>query len=82
VLPSNYEVLALNNSLANDFVEIEIAWNNGDADASTQAYQAPHHLTQRATTHKTKSSTQALAPPTFRTTLGSTALVKAIKRTT
>jgi len=32
VLPSNYEVLALNNSLANDFVEIEIAWNNGDAD--------------------------------------------------
>jgi hypothetical protein len=33
VLPSNYEVLALNNSLANDFVEIEIAWNNGDADA-------------------------------------------------
>jgi hypothetical protein len=33
VLPSNYEVLALNNSLANDFVEIEIAWNNGDADS-------------------------------------------------
>ena len=32
VLPSNYEVLALNNSLANDFLEIEIAWNNGDAD--------------------------------------------------
>jgi hypothetical protein len=32
VLPSNYEVLALNNSVANDFVEIEIAWNNGDAD--------------------------------------------------
>jgi hypothetical protein len=33
VLPSNYEVLALNNSLANDLIEIEIAWNNGDADA-------------------------------------------------
>lgn len=32
VLPSNYEVLAINNSPANDFVEIEIAWNNGDAD--------------------------------------------------
>lgn len=32
VLQSNYEVLALYNSLANDFVEIEIAWNNGDAD--------------------------------------------------
>ena len=32
VLPSNYEVLALNNSLANDLIEIEIAWNNGDAD--------------------------------------------------
>jgi hypothetical protein len=33
VLPSNYEVLAINNSVANDFVEIEIAWNNGDADS-------------------------------------------------
>jgi hypothetical protein len=33
VLPSNYEVLALNNSVLNDFVEIEIAWNNGDADS-------------------------------------------------
>jgi hypothetical protein len=33
VLPSNYEVLAINNSPANDFVEIEIAWNNGDADS-------------------------------------------------
>jgi hypothetical protein len=32
VLPSNYEVLALNNSVANDLIEIEIAWNNGDAD--------------------------------------------------
>jgi hypothetical protein len=32
VLPSNYEVLALNNSLLNDLIEIEIAWNNGDAD--------------------------------------------------
>jgi hypothetical protein len=32
VLPSNYESLAINNSVANDFVEIEIAWNNGDAD--------------------------------------------------
>jgi hypothetical protein len=31
-LPSNYEVLAINNSLANDLGEIEIAWNNGDAD--------------------------------------------------
>ncbi len=31
-LPSNYEVLAINNSVANDFVEIEISWNNGDAD--------------------------------------------------
>jgi hypothetical protein len=25
--------LAINNSVANDFVEIEIAWNNGDADS-------------------------------------------------
>ena len=33
VLPSNYESLAINNSPANDFVEIEIAWNNGDADS-------------------------------------------------
>jgi hypothetical protein len=33
VLPSNYEALALNNSVLNDFVEIEIAWNNGDADS-------------------------------------------------
>jgi hypothetical protein len=33
VLPSNYESLAINNSVANDFVEIEIAWNNGDADS-------------------------------------------------
>jgi hypothetical protein len=32
VLPSNYEVLALNNSVLNDLIEIEIAWNNGDAD--------------------------------------------------
>jgi len=32
VLIGNYESLALNNSTANDFVEIEIAWNNGDAD--------------------------------------------------
>jgi hypothetical protein len=31
-LPSNYESLALYNSVANDFVEIEIAWNNGDSD--------------------------------------------------
>ena len=31
-LPSNYEVLAINNSVANDLGEIEIAWNNGDAD--------------------------------------------------
>ena len=30
VLPSNYEVLAINNSLDNDFVEIEIAWESGD----------------------------------------------------
>ena len=33
VLPSNYESLAINNSVANDFVEIEIAWNNGDSDS-------------------------------------------------
>jgi hypothetical protein len=32
VLPSNYELLALNNSVLNDLIEIEIAWNNGDAD--------------------------------------------------
>jgi hypothetical protein len=32
VLPSNYEVLAIYNSVANDLDEIEIAWNNGDAD--------------------------------------------------
>jgi hypothetical protein len=32
VLIGNYESLAINNSVANDFVEIEIAWNNGDAD--------------------------------------------------
>ena len=31
-LPSNYEVLAIYNSEANDLAEIEIAWNNGDAD--------------------------------------------------
>jgi hypothetical protein len=31
-LPSNYETLAINNSVANDLGEIEIAWNNGDAD--------------------------------------------------
>jgi hypothetical protein len=31
-LPSNYESLALYNSVANDLGEIEIAWNNGDAD--------------------------------------------------
>ena len=31
-LPSNYEVLAINNSVANDLGEIEIIWNNGDAD--------------------------------------------------
>jgi hypothetical protein len=32
VLPSNYETLAIYNSVANDLGEIEIAWNNGDAD--------------------------------------------------
>jgi hypothetical protein len=32
VLPSNYESLAIYNSVANDFGSIEIAWNNGDAD--------------------------------------------------
>jgi hypothetical protein len=31
-LPSNYETLAIYNSAANDLGEIEIAWNNGDAD--------------------------------------------------
>jgi hypothetical protein len=31
-LPSNYESLALFNSINNDLAEIEIAWNNGDAD--------------------------------------------------
>ena len=31
-LLSNYESLALYNSVANDFTEIEIAWNNGDSD--------------------------------------------------
>jgi hypothetical protein len=31
-LPSNYESLAIYNSVANDLGEIEIAWNNGDAD--------------------------------------------------
>jgi hypothetical protein len=31
-LPSNYETLAIYNSVANDLGEIEIAWNNGDAD--------------------------------------------------
>jgi hypothetical protein len=31
-LPSNYESLALYNSVANDFTEIEITWNNGDSD--------------------------------------------------
>ena len=31
-LPSNYESLALYNSVANDLTEIEIVWNNGDAD--------------------------------------------------
>jgi hypothetical protein len=60
VLLATTRLLALNNRL-NDFVEIEIAWNNGDADTSTHAYQAPRQLTLRATTHKTKSSTQGLA---------------------
>ena len=32
VLIGNYESLALNNSTVNDLAEIEIAWNNGDAD--------------------------------------------------
>jgi hypothetical protein len=32
VLIGNYESLALNNSVANDLAEIEIVWNNGDAD--------------------------------------------------
>jgi hypothetical protein len=32
VLPSNYESLAIYNSVANDLGSIEIAWNNGDAD--------------------------------------------------
>ena len=32
VLIGNYESLALNNSVVNDLAEIEIAWNNGDAD--------------------------------------------------
>jgi hypothetical protein len=31
-LPSNYETLAIYNSVANDLGSIEIAWNNGDAD--------------------------------------------------
>jgi hypothetical protein len=31
-LQTNYEVLAIYNSAANDLAEIEIAWNNGDAD--------------------------------------------------
>jgi hypothetical protein len=31
-LPSNYESLAIYNSVANDLGSIEIAWNNGDAD--------------------------------------------------
>jgi hypothetical protein len=31
-LPSNYESLALYNSVANDFTEIEITWNNGNSD--------------------------------------------------
>jgi hypothetical protein len=31
-LPSNYESLGLYNSVANDFTEIEITWNNGDSD--------------------------------------------------
>ena len=32
VLIGNYESLALNNSTVNDLAEIEIVWNNGDAD--------------------------------------------------
>lgn len=32
VLASNYEVLAINNDPSKDFAEIEIVWNNGDAD--------------------------------------------------
>ena len=32
VLIGNYESLALNNSVVNDLAEIEIVWNNGDAD--------------------------------------------------
>ena len=33
VLVGNYESLAINNSVNNDLAEIEIAWNNNDADA-------------------------------------------------
>ena len=32
VLIGNYESLALNNSVANDLAQINIVWNNGDAD--------------------------------------------------
>ena len=32
-LPSNYESLALFNSINNDLAEIEITWNNGDSDS-------------------------------------------------
>ena len=32
VLIGNYESLALNNSVVNDLAEIEIVWNNGDAE--------------------------------------------------
>ena len=32
-LPSNYESLALFNSINNDLAEIEIIWNNGDSDS-------------------------------------------------
>ena len=37
VLPSNYEVLALNNSVANDLGSIRITWQNGSSELLTNA---------------------------------------------
>jgi len=46
-LPSNYEVLAIYNSVANDLAEIEIVWNNGDADT----FDVPSPLPDPTTTN-------------------------------
>ena len=45
-LPTNYESLAIYNSVSNDLAEIEIAWNNGDADTFEVPVPLPDPTTQ------------------------------------